>query len=255
MKFRELYSLICMRVGNLLIAVLLIIISFSIQANESQRSEITAHLGELPGLINSDGSGAFVDFVRRIDELDPQVNIDIHIYPIHRALYGVINGTADFALPAIRADDPDNSLPFRFSSKTFGLVTHVLYTNIDKPFTAEQLWNDPSRYVIEAVPEYMPFDISRSHSIHSSLLKLSMGRIDGFVWAQEEADMILRELELKNIHRQFFYDFEDVFVIPKGEAGDWIDRYLTKMIEQLADSGELEKIYQTIHLPYDNWQF
>ncbi|EKO3790685.1 ABC transporter substrate-binding protein [Vibrio metschnikovii] len=230
---------------------------FSIHAEEKEhsRSEIIAHLGELPGLINADGSGPFVDFVRRIDELDPDIKINIYVYPIHRALYGIINGSANFALPAIRTDDPEKKLPFRFSSKTFGLVTHVLYTNKNKPFTSEQLWSQPNNYTIEAVPEYMPFNVSRSSSINSYLLKLSMGRIDGFVWAQEEADIALRQLDLENIHRQFFYDFEDVFIIPKGNKGDWIDDYLTRMIDKLKESGELEAIYKTIHLPYDDWQF
>ncbi|MGT0149004.1 hypothetical protein ACT691_01755 [Vibrio metschnikovii] len=62
---------------------------------------------ELPGLINADGSGPFVDFVRRIDELDPDIKINIYVYPMHRALYGIINGSANFALPAIRTDDPE----------------------------------------------------------------------------------------------------------------------------------------------------
>lgn len=232
-------------------------ILFSIHAEEKEqsRNEIIAHLGELPGLINADGSGPFVDFVRRIDELDSNVKINIYVYPIHRALYGVINGTAHFALPAIRADDPEGKLPFRFSSKTFGLVTHVLYTNKNKSFTSEQLWTQPENYIIEAVPEYMPFNVFRSSNINSSFLKLSMGRIDGFVWAQEEADIALRKLDLKNIRRQFFYDFEDVFIIPEGPKGDWIDDYLTRMIDKLKESGELEAIYKAIHLPYDDWQF
>lgn len=84
---------------------------FSIHAEEKEhsRSEIIAHLGELPGLINADGSGPFVDFVRRIDELDPDIKINIYVYPIHRALYGIINGSANFALPAIRTDDPEKN--------------------------------------------------------------------------------------------------------------------------------------------------
>ncbi|WP_217519723.1 ABC transporter substrate-binding protein [Vibrio metschnikovii] len=239
----------------LLLVFISVLSSSNATEKEYDKNEIIAHLGELPGLINADGSGPFVDFVRRIDELDSNVNINIYVYPIHRALYGVINGTAHFALPAIRADDPEGKLPFRFSSTTFGLVTHVLYTNKNKPFTSEQLWRQPANYIIEAVPEYMPFNVFRSSSINSSFLKLSMGRIDGFVWAQEEADISLRRLDLENIRRQFFYDFEDVFIIPKGPEGDWIDAYLTQVIDKLEEGGELDALYKSIHLPYDDWQF
>lgn len=232
-------------------------ILFSIHAEEKEqsRNEIIAHLGEIPGLINADGSGPFVDLVRRIDAIDPNVNIIIHVYPLHRAIYGVVNGQADFALPAVRVDDPDDKLAYRFSSRSFGLVASVLYTNKDKPFSVDQLWANPNHYIIEAFPDDMPFPVMRSNSINTSLLKLSSGRIDGFVWAQEEADIALRSLNLTNIYRQHFYDHEDVFIIPKGPKGDWIDDYLTRMIDKLKESGELEAIYKAIHLPYDDWQF
>lgn len=63
---------------------------------------IKAHLGELPGLINADKTGPFVDLVHGIDALYPDMTIEITIYPIARAMAGVINGKADFSLPAIR---------------------------------------------------------------------------------------------------------------------------------------------------------
>ena len=39
-------------------------------------------------------------------------------------------------------------------------------------------------------------------SIEQSLRKLSRGRIDAFIWAQEEADLMLRQLKLTNVHRE-----------------------------------------------------
>ncbi len=42
---------------------------------------LNAHLGELPGLINADKTGPFVDLVRAIDDLYPEVSIRITIYP------------------------------------------------------------------------------------------------------------------------------------------------------------------------------
>ncbi|WP_217510522.1 transporter substrate-binding domain-containing protein [Vibrio metschnikovii] len=239
----------------LLLVFISVLSSSNATEKEYDKNEIIAHLGEIPGLINADGTGPFVDLVRRIDAIDPNVNIIIHVYPLHRAIYGVVNGQADFALPAVRVDDPDDKLAYRFSSRSFGLVASVLYTNKDKPFSVGQLWAKPNHYIIEAFPDDMPFPVMRSNSINTSLLKLSSGRIDGFVWAQEEADIALRSLNLTNIYRQHFYDHEDVFIIPKGPKGDWIDDYLTRMIDKLKESGELEAIYKAIHLPYDDWQF
>ncbi|OOE86650.1 ABC transporter substrate-binding protein [Salinivibrio sharmensis] len=213
-----------------------------------------AHLGELPGLINLDGSGAFVDFVRYLDKQDPSTKILIEVFPIHRAINSVVQGRADFGLPAVRPTREVSTLPFAFSEVSFGQVTHVLYTNRAAPLSVKELWASPSRYTIEAVPYYMPFKVQRSHSIKQSLLRLAAGRIDGFVWAQEEADLALKELGLTMIKRAHFADFDDVFFIPKGIAGREIDAYLTRLITRLREQGNLMHEYRKVHRPYVDWQ-
>ena len=218
---------------------------------------LNAHLGELPGLINADKTGPFVDLVYAIDDLYPDVTIKITIYPIARAMAGVIAGKADLGLPAIRNLKDAEMLPYRFSTRSFGKVTHVIYSNTTHPVTTDMAYGIiPTKrdLLIEAVPDYMPFPVQRSMSIEQSLRKLSRGRIDAFVWAQEEADLMVKHLELTNIRREFFGDFEDVFIIQKGAAGDEMDEFLRNAIDQLAASGKLAEIYQKIHRPYVEWQ-
>ncbi|WP_432490728.1 hypothetical protein, partial [Flavonifractor plautii] len=77
---------------------------------------------------------------------------------------------------------------------------------------------------------------------------------DAFIWAQTEADQVLRELGYTDIKRELFADMEDVFMIPKGEAGKEIDAYLTQLLIPLIESGELEQQHRKIHAPYDDWQ-
>jgi polar amino acid transport system substrate-binding protein len=216
-----------------------------------------AHLGELPGLINADKTGPFVDLVRAIDDLHPDVTIQITIYPIARAMAGVINGKADFSLPAIRNLHDADMLPYRFSTRSFGKVAHVIYSNTANPVTTDMAYGIEATQrdlLIEAVPGELPFQVQRSMSIEQSLRKLSRGRIDAFIWAQEEADLMLRQLGLTNIQREFFGDFEDVFIIQKGAAGNEMDAFLAQAIEKLAESGKLEAIYSKIHSPYEHWQ-
>ena len=218
---------------------------------------INAHLGELPGLINADKTGPFVDLVHAIDDLYPDVTIKITIYPIARAMAGVIAGKADLGLPAIRNLKDAEMLPYRFSTRSFGKVTHVIYSNTANPVTTDMAYGIvPTKrdLLIEAVPDYMPFSVQRSMSIEQSLRKLSRGRIDAFVWAQEEADLMLKHLGLTNVRREFFGDFEDVFIIQKGAAGDEMDEFLRNAIDQLAASGKLAEIYNKIHRPYVEWQ-
>ncbi|MGY3959713.1 type 2 periplasmic-binding domain-containing protein [Aeromonas popoffii] len=218
---------------------------------------LNAHLGELPGLINADKTGPFVDLVRAIDDLHPDVTIQITIYPIARAMAGVINGKADFSLPAIRNLHDADMLPYRFSTRSFGKVAHVIYSNTANPVTTDMAYGIEATQrdlLIEAVPGELPFQVQRSMSIEQSLRKLSRGRIDAFIWAQEEADLMLRQLGLTNIQREFFGDFEDVFIIQKGAAGNEMDAFLAQAIEKLAESGKLEAIYSKIHSPYEHWQ-
>lgn len=218
---------------------------------------LNAHLGELPGLINADKTGPFVDLVHAIDDLYPDVTIKITIYPIARAMAGVISGKADLGLPAIRNLKDIDMLAYRFSTRSFGKVAHVIYSNTAYPVTTDMAYGIvPTKrdLLIEAVPDYMPFPVQRSMSIEQSLRKLSRGRIDAFVWAQEEADLMLRQLQLTNIHREHFGDFEDVFIIAKGAAGDEMDRFIGEAIDKLAASGKLTEIYSKLHLPYVQWQ-
>ena len=77
----------------------------------NEPKQMVAHLGELPGLINADGSGPFVELVRFMDKVDPDTEIHIEVFPLHRAVHGVVNKQADFALPAIYVDDPEGKLP------------------------------------------------------------------------------------------------------------------------------------------------
>jgi polar amino acid transport system substrate-binding protein len=59
---------------------------------------------------------------------------------------------------------------------------------------------------------------------------------------------------LTNIHREHFGDFEDVFIIAKGAAGDDMDHFLSTAIDKLAASGKLDEIYSKLHRPYEHWQ-
>ncbi|RAJ06329.1 ABC transporter substrate-binding protein [Aeromonas salmonicida] len=227
-------------------------------AEPEHTARFSAYLGLLPGLIDSNGTGPFVDLVKAIADLDDGVEVSVEVYPMPRATRSVVVGEADFNLPALRNPYIDESmLPYRFSSVTFGKVTHVLYSSSATPVTPAMVLGyeyTKRDLLIEGVSDFWPFSVKRSLSIEQSLGKLSRGRIDAFLWAQEEADFALRKMGLTNIHRVYFGEFDDVFIIPKGEKGDAVDRFLTQSIGKLKTSGQLDKIYSAIHGPYQEWQ-
>lgn len=227
-------------------------------AEPAHPSHFSAYLGLLPGLIDANGTGPFVDLVKAIAALDDGVEVSVMVYPMPRATRSVVVGEADFNLPALRNPYIDESmLPYRFSSTAFGKVTHVLYSNSAAPITPAMVLGyeyTKRDLLIEGVGDFWPFSVKRSLSIEQSLGKVSLGRIDAFLWAQEEADLALKKMKLTNIHRVYFGEFDDVFIIPKGARGDAVDRFLTQSIERLRASGQLDKLYSSIHGPYHEWQ-
>lgn len=92
------------------------------------------------------------------------------------------------------------------------------------------------------------------HTLESALEKVDAGRIDALLWAQEEADNVLREQGLKNIQRIHFGDCDHVFTLNRDARGDFADRVLCEVVARLRNSGRLEKLYQHIHRPFVAWQ-
>ncbi len=220
---------------------------------------ITAYAMELPGLIESAEHGPFIDLVRAIDEVYTGGSISVEVWSLGRIYEGFRSGHADFAFPTLRVGDNAAQLPYRDSTLGFGHVSFVLYSHKRKPLTRPLLEQAMRRgdfeYAIEA-PETLPwpFPVQRFTSFDSALRKVAAGRIDALLWAQDEADIALRQLGLKDIRRALFGQFEDVFMVARGARGDYVDRVLGQAIKTLRDDGRLATLYAAIHRPYDDWQ-
>jgi polar amino acid transport system substrate-binding protein len=142
-----------------------------------------------------------------------------------------------------------------------GYVCFVIYSHKDKPISLKQIQESkntkPFPLKLESMGgflDYFDFPISESVGIENSLKKISMKRIDAFIFAQEESDFMTKQLKLKSVHREKYDDFDDVLVIPKGEKGKKIDKILSECLVKLRSTGELQKLHRKVHLPYQDWQ-
>lgn len=256
MKSRFVHSL--QGFGNSIFACVMIICL----CGQVSARDLKASLGYLPQILESPDKGAFVDLVKALDDVYTEGNIKIKVYPMARSIKNVVKGKADFHIPLIRNTVvPKDSLPYRFSTESFGKVVFVIYSNKKAFITAQMLKEArdkvPFPFKIETcrgLEEYFDFPVISSNTIDQSLKKVSVRRVDGFVWAQEEADYTLQTLDLKVIHRELYCTFDDIAVIPKGPNGDEIDAILSRTIISLRDSGRLQELYHNIHLPYSDWQ-
>lgn len=224
--------------------------------------DLVATLAYIPGLAESQDEGTFVELVKAMDEVYPG-KITIGIYPFARSFNNLLNGEADFHLPAMRnpaVDEP--KLPYRYVSEIIGKLSMVLLSNIEKPITKQMVLDaiaqgGPFPYKIEVnagAEENCLFPAISAVNLESSMRKLQNGRIDAIWNAQEETDLVLKRLKLNKIRREFWGHFEDVIVIQKNRRGQEVDVILSAILQSLRQSGKLQSIYQKVHSPYDDWQ-
>jgi polar amino acid transport system substrate-binding protein len=127
--------------------------------------------------------------------------------------------------------------------------------------TFERFKDDIARaafpYAIEtdrAITALFPFPLTGSAAVDQGLKKLNAGRIDGYIFAQEETDFVLSALKLKEVRREKYQRFEVKLVISKDASGQEVDRLLTDAIRKLKASGRHQVLVEQVHVPYQEWQ-
>jgi ABC-type amino acid transport substrate-binding protein len=205
-----------------------------------------------------------VELVKAIDEVYTEGEIIREVYPFKRSLENVTTGNADFHIPLIK--NPlvsEDKLPFRYSSVPTGPVAFVIYSHKDNPISKQDIVKavetNPSQFpykidTLQGHTEFFNFPVIENHDFESALKRVSMKRIDAAIMPQEECDATLRKLNMKEIHRALYYEFDSMIVIPKGPKGDEIDKIITESLKKLKSDGRLDKINDKIHKPYIDWQ-
>jgi polar amino acid transport system substrate-binding protein len=245
-----------------ILAALVLLVSpmlFSIGGSKN----LEASLAALPGLADSPDSGTFVELVKAIGDVYTDGKITIRVFPFTRSVNNVLTGLADFHIPTVRNPMVDQTiLPYGTVKVPMGKVTFVIYSNTAKPISKKMLDDAITAgksfpYKCEVpggIENQFPFNATSSNDIEQSLKKLAIGRIDALVWAQEEVDATLKTLKFINIHREFWMDFDDAIIIPKGAEGDRLDKILSDAMTVLNKSGKLQALHSKVHHSYDKWQ-
>jgi len=234
----------------------------SVMSRDDSR-DLKASMAYLPGLIETENKGTFVDLVKELDKYYTEGNIIIEIYPLARSVENVIEGRADFHVPVFRNPAvPEDPLPYQTVTESMGSVVFILYSHVDNKITKNNIDAASAQggefpYEIEAgggLETSFPFPILPTNDIASAFKKLQNKRIDAFLWAQEEADITLKDLKLNEVWRSYYTTFEDCLLIQKGPEGDKIDAILSAALKKLKASDRYEELFAKIHLPFDDWQ-
>ena len=215
--------------------------------------EINGTLAKMPVYAESVDKGVLVDLVKAVGEVSNN-QIDIKVLPFSASLNLVIFNKKDFHMPLIKNDvlNPDE-LKYYYSTDTIFHVNFVIYSKKDKDINALNI----SNFKVEtdrAHIEYFPFEVIASNSIEKSLQKVNSGEIDAFIFADFATDPYLKQMDNKNIKREFYKKFESKIIFPKNEKGKQLDAIFIDALAKLRNSGKLQQIVAPIDTAFDNWQ-
>lgn len=213
----------------------------------------------LPGLLESGDGGPYLELMRLIfSHGKPAIAAGVEVLPGARVFSNIAKGSIDFAFPMLKVrQGADDAQPYRLSSEKIGVVAFVIYSRAGQPLTREAIAAAAARgqpYAIEAPPADWGFPTAKNFKLSSALKKIELGRLDALIWAQEEADITLRQLNLTQIQRGHFGDYDEVFMLPRNARGDQVDCALTQAIREARKGGRLQAAYARVHQPYSDWQ-
>ena len=251
------------RMLKIIITLSLLLFFLLFSFTQANSKDLVASIAQLPGLADTPDKGAFIDLVKAIDDVYTEGSIKIELYPMARSINNVIEGKKDFHIPMLKSSviKDKSTLPYHIVTEKMGVVSIVIYSSVDKKLTRKMLdkaakeGNFP--YKIESaggMENLFPFPISATQGLDQSLKKVSSKRIDALLWAQEEGDMIVKNLKLGDIYRSPYEDIDDVIISTKNSSGEEVDKILSAAIKKLKRSGRLKDLYLKIHVPYKEWQ-
>jgi len=148
-------------------------------------------------VIGEDGQprGGFIEVVKAIDRVYTEGNISIKLFPIARSVRNLVNGQADFLIPYIpNAHIQPETLPFAYASEPIVNVAFVLYTWADKPILPMDRLEEYEIETLRGAAQHFAFEISEIDSFRQGLMKVAMGRTDGFIVEQDAADSCISVL-------------------------------------------------------------
>ncbi|MDX1456431.1 MAG: hypothetical protein R3276_02520 [Marinobacter sp.] len=250
------------RVLSATLIQVLTLLSLHLMTVPAWAQDLRASVAYIPTLAESSSEGPFIELVKALDEVYPDGSISIDVYPFARSIQNVSRNVADFHLPMLRSPHySDQGRPFRLMSKPMGQVCLVLYSHVDRRLTPQELYRFKSSQIypynlsiIRGSAQFIDLPVEEVSQIAQGLQQVALKRIDGFLGAQEEADHVLRELQLTNIHRTLFECYDDVIILPLGERGHQIEAILHQALESLEDQGRLRELHGKVHQPYQDWQ-
>ena len=206
-------------------------------------------LPRLPVAAESPDKGVLVTVVKRWAELTDRPVV-ITVVPFKRALYQVAKGQVDLQFPFIRNPDLDaGKLPFDYSSSVLFYVNFYLY---HRPGEKPDL-RYPGRYTLTTDAAHValfPFPVRAEYDIASALRRVEAGLADAFIFADIEVEPVREAEQFRRIQASHYRFFPVHALLPKGQSGGELDRWLTRANRLFHQAGDYERLMAPV---YGDW--
>ncbi len=225
--------------------------SLNIFGDISLPKELIVSIGQIPIVAEPGEKGAYPDFMREMQKASGKV-LKLTVKPFARSMNDAIKGKAHFHLPII-APLSTEDLPYDLSTTNISKINFVIYSNKNNPISADSL--EGKNLETDAAHTHLfPFEITPSTCASCSLKKVNAGRIDAFIFADSPSDIVIKKENFKNIRRSLYKRMDVKFVLPKGERGGAVDKFLTQYMQELRKNGAWQKYIYPYTRDYDDWQ-
>ncbi|MCJ8337107.1 MAG: hypothetical protein MJK10_01430 [Pseudomonadales bacterium] len=183
------------------------------------------------------------------------VKFQLELYPFKRSIYNAIKGNHDFHFPIIESPFAKKiKLKYELSNTTFWKLPFVLYTRADKPPINIELISDYKILTDGAHQALFDFPTTAVFDLTSAIRMIDRGRADGFIFAENSIDPIIRRLKLSNIRRTLFGMFKVKAVFKLGNKNGMVDKALQEGINNLKAYGKYKAIAGQWNNEYTDWQ-
>lgn len=260
-------------------------------ANAEERWVVT--VAELPGLAQTDGSGALLKLLSTLDNRLPDVTLDLRVVPFARSLMLVQQGQADLQIPYV---GHLLTMPagLNYGGEPLSEVRFALYTRREQSLEADDILDErwhlsdeglaslglgkhqrtrllpmfgkswrldqlsamvgpedglaalayPYRAETDrAHVDVLGFPALASNNVESSLRKLVMGRIDGYVLAPVIVEPEINRLGLRDqLRGVFFADYVAKWLVADSVRGHAIARRFSSALRGMKEDGEFAAI-------------
>lgn len=237
--------MIQLRKFGLAFAALLLLCGMIIPAHAADKKELRISIGQLPMFSESNDFGLLVDLVRAMDKALGRKTL-YQVIPFNRSLKLTRMGRYDAHIPYILVQEAFiGEHRLRYSEAELFKVPFVIYSLKGSNVPLEGLKGLSVETDLAHLNIITEATIGSS-CITCSLKKLSLGRIDAYIYAQDPTDIALKGAGLSNIQRQLYQLYEVHAVLADGPRGRAANDYFSEGLRILRETGEYDRIMKPV---------